>query len=823
MSNKFYTNVEVRGNNILYRGYENGIAVSKKIPYRPHLFVPSETETKWKSFSTKQFVKKVDFDSIDEFKGYISQYEDVGNFNLFGCENVVRQYIANSYRGDIDWQYLTTQIWFFDIETKTDGAFPKPETALQDILLITMMNHHERKYYTWATKGVDAGELDGYDVDLRVFSDEKSMLKDFLLFWKSKRIDVISGWNSEVFDIPYLVNRMKQVLSPALTNMLSPWGIVKPRTVTTEQYSYTTYDIMGISHLDYLDLYKKFNPGQKESFKLDFIAEYELGDRKLEMPGETFRENYEQHWSMFVRYNIVDVELLHKLETKMLQVRLAMQIAYIAKVNYGDVLSSMRIWESIIYSYFLDESLVEDLKKHSNERTKIIGAYVHTPTPGKRGWVVSIDATSLYPSIMMQTNTSPECILGMDEMMSIDSMLAGKHIGNVSEGTILSANGLITSKETWGFIPTLVKRMFDLRKKTKDRMLELKIANAPEQEYRALDVSQNAFKIAANSFYGILALPHFKYYDYRMAEAITSNGQVFIRKTREYVNEIFSKLIGKEDDYAFYLDTDSCYISVDLFVKKHCKGKTDREIVDFIEKIIFDVVQPTLNKKLSALAKTMGVDECRIYFKLECIGNGYIQVAKKRYAFNILYSEGVHYDTPKMKVMGIEIVRSSTPSVVKDYLKGSVKLCLTSTESELQKFVSNVKTEFMKQPYTAISFPRGCNGLATYSDPASIYKKGCPIHVRAALLHNYQLSKLNLTDKYQPIGEGEKIKFVALKVPNPIYENVIGYTTKLPQEFGLEQYIDYNTQFDKAFLNPLQTILDAVGWESEEKVLLDFG
>lgn len=196
--------------------------------------------------------------------------------------------------------------------------------------------------------------------------------------------------------------------------------------------------------------------------------------------------------------------------------------------------------------------------------------------------------------------------------------------------------------------------------------------------------------------------------------------------------------------------------------------------------------------------------------------------AKKKYAFDILYSEGVRYNEPKMKVMGIEIVRSSTPSVVKDYLKESLKLCLASTEKELQNKVKEVKTNFMSQPYENISFPRGVNGMETYKDNSSIYKKGCPIHVRGSLLYNHHVIKRGLDTKYPMIVDGDKIKFVALKMPNSIHENVISFNGKIPQEFGLDKYVDYNLQFEKAFLKPLEGILSAIGWSAEEKVTLDF-
>ena len=318
-----------------------------------------------------------------------------------------------------------------------------------------------------------------------------------------------------------------------------------------------------------------------------------------------------------------------------------------------------------------------------------------------------------------------------------------------------------------------------------------------------------------------MGLAHFRYYDYRMAEAVTSTGQVFIKKTKEFVDAILAK-ISSEKDHAAYLDTDSVYFIIQNFVDTQCVGLTDSQIVDKLEKLVQKVIQPTLNKQLKSVASSMGIDVCKIEFKLECIGPSIIFLKKKKYAFDILYSEGVRYAEPKMKVMGIEIVRSSTPSIVKDYLKEAMKICMSQTESELQKKVREVKKSFMQHDYVNISFPRGVNGMEVYSDKASIYKKGCPIHVRGSLLYNHTLKRLGLDSKYPSIGDGDKVKFVALKMPNPLHENVIAFPSKLPSELGLEKFIDYKVQFEKAFVAPLENILEAIGWEAEETVKLDF-
>ena len=306
-----------------------------------------------------------------------------------------------------------------------------------------------------------------------------------------------------------------------------------------------------------------------------------------------------------------------------------------------------------------------------------------------------------------------------------------------------------------------------------------------------------------------------------MAEAVTATGQVFIRRTKQYVDDILAKIAGGSDSVT-YLDTDSCYFTMQNFVDTHCKGMSGQDIVNKLEQVVFKVIEPALNKKLSSFASTMGIDDCKISFKLECIGPSIVYVAKKRYAFDILYSEGARYDSPKMKVMGIEIVRSSTPSVVKDYLKESLALCLRSDEKSLQKKVREIKKKFMECHYTDIAFPRGVNGLDIYSDNASIYKKGTPIHVRGALLYNHTLKRMDLESKYQAISDGDKVKFVALKMPNTIHENVIAFNGKIPTEFALEKYVDYKMQFEKAFLGPLEGILAAIGWDAEEKVTLDF-
>lgn len=838
----FYTNISVKGNHILYRGYESGEPVSKKIQYQPEIFFESNDGTYTTVLDRTKKIKRKQFDDIASLKQFVEQYKNT-NFKLYGCSDMVRQFTGNLFKSEIDWSYELTKIFFIDIETEVSSGFPKPEHANERINLISVVDNTNKKTHIWALNSVkETNKIfeDGNTEFISFEDDEKKMLSHFIKWFASTRIDILSGYNSEIFDIPYIINRIKKVLGDSYIKLLSPWREIKERVITydngeTEQ----AYDIVGITHLDWLVLYKKFNPSSQESFKLDHIAFIELGENKVEMPCETFKEFYTQHWETFVEYNKQDSILLYKLEKRLYQIRLAMQLSYIAKCQYSDVMSSMRLWESIIYNDFISQNIVEDWYKKNNTKREIVGAYVHTPVPGKYGWSVSLDFSSLYPSIIMQHNISPETIVGYDESITIDVVVSMKHINKVPENCIISSNGLITSKEQIGFIPRLIKQMFDRRKSTKSMMLqkkrevqELLSKNVTieqievlQSEIATLDVAQNAFKTSANSLYGIMALPYFRYYDSRIAEAITTNGQVFILKSRDYLNSMLSKIVGVDQNYAIYSDTDSTYIDFQGFVNSKLKNKTDSEIVDYIENVVVNVIQPTLNKKLHELVNSMGCEKSYLDKKLECIGPSIIMVAKKRYVFDILYSEGVRYQQPTMKIMGIEVVRSSTPAVVKDQLKECLAVCMRSDEQTLQKLVKSIKSNFMKLSLKEISFPRGVNGLSKYSSKNSIYEKGngisTPIAVRGALLYNYHLERLGLSKTYPLIGEGDKVKFTYLKMPNPIHEDVIAFPDKLPEQFGLIKYIDYKTQYEKTFLEPLKHITSAIGWDTEEHVKLD--
>lgn len=844
----FYTNVRRVGNSILVRGYENSVPFDRKIEYQPHLFVPLKDggESEYHVFKTKTPVRKKDFESISAFDDFVETYKDVPNFQMFGCSNIIRQFLTSYFPGEIKWSFDLAKVWFFDIETCANHGFPEASVADQEMLLITMIEKTEQKMYVWTRRPISPDNeifKTFKSVEVRLFENEREFLIDFSMFMRTTRIDILTGWNSESFDIPYIVNRIKRVLGDNFVKLLSPWKIVKSRVVKPDNFDpYETYDIGGITHLDALDLYKKFNPGSQESFALDNIAYVELGKRKVAIPVETFKESYQpEHWEQFVLYCCIDTYLVYEIDYKMQHTSLAMQLGFMAKCPFIDVISAMRLWESIIYNYFHERNIVEEFLKPRNHKEKIVGAYVLEPVPGKYGTTFSIDAAQLYPSMMMQHNISPETLLRMIDGVSIDRIMAGEISDEFDPETeCLSANGLVTTKSFRGFIPELVDMMGNLRKSAKKEMLrinqqieDLKALNSDSTEIaildnmaKGLDVKQKGLKVASNSLYGATALPYFRYYDPRLAEAITSTGQVMLKTCMNVINTTLNKIAKTSGiDYVLAADTDSNYVLIEpilnMLLKSKNLEKTAENIVDVVEAFVQKGIQPLLDKKFDVLLSKLGAYEKQIFFKLENIGTSILITGKKRYAFDILYSEGVRYKEPKIKVTGLEIVRSTTPKMVRGYLKEALTICMRGTESEVQSYISGIKSKFRTHEYQDISFSSSGNGLSTYSSNSSIYAKGTPIHVRGALLHNHHLNRLGLKEKYSLINEGEKLKFVALKLPNPIMENVISFIGKIPIEMDLVKYVDKDIQYQKAFLKPITGILDVIGWEPEHRLTFD--
>ncbi len=823
---EFYTNVQVAGDRILVRGYENGRPYQRRIDFMPTLFVNAKGKSKWQTLDGS-YVDEVQPGTIRETRDFLKRYDGVQGFSVYGQTNYGLQYISDTYDYDINWDMDQLKVFTIDIETKTEEGFPNLITANEEILLITVKDLSSKRIITF---GVGAFVHNRDDVIYINCNDEQHLLKEFIIWWQQNYPDIITGWNTDFFDVPYLIRRMIRELGEPLAKKISPWGMITERKTFIKGNEEIHYDISGISQLDYLELYKKYTYSKQESYKLDYIAEQELGDKKKENPGDTFRDFYTYHWQQFVEYNIHDVELVDKLEDKMRLIELHLTMAYQAKINYEDVYSQVRMWDAIIYNHLRKKNIVIPMKEHSGKSEQFEGAFVKDVQVGLHKWVVSFDLNSLYPHLIMQYNISPETLTHEKLPVTVDKLLA-KEIDTThahKRDLTVTANGWCYRKDIKGFMPELMEQMYANRSKFKKQMLGVqqkyehdKGNNDLRKEISRLNNLQMAMKIALNSAYGAMGNQYFRYFDIRMAEGITTSGQLSIQWMANEFNRYLNKILKTEGkDFVIAIDTDSIYLTLEELVEHFAGDKDTDGKIRYMDKVCEDIFQPFIDNTYQKLAEYMNAYSQKMIMKREVLADKGLWVAKKNYVLNVHNSEGVQYATPKQKVLGLAMVRSSTPAVIRKELKKSINVILDGSEKVVQKYIADYKNEFLTYPVEAIAFPRGVSGLKQYAG-SPIYQKGCPIAVRAALLYNHYVKKYGIDKKYPLIREGDKIKFVYLRTPNPLHENVIAFIQELPKEFKLDSFIDYDTQFDKTFVEPLKTIIEPLNWRAEETASLE--
>ena len=822
----FYTDVLLLGDDILYRGYEDGDAITYREKIRPLLYFVPQDQTKKSKYKTLdgRYAHPKRFDGARDARSFIEKYENVEGLEVHGYDRFVYQFIADKFPDEIDFDMDLMKIYTIDIEVACDNGFPSVEECREEMLCITMKNLITKKITTWGTR-----EFQG-EHEYRLFNTESELLEDFLQWWVSETPDVITGWNCNLYDIPYICRRVERVLGEKWKKSLSPWNRVLDREIVIRGRKQLAYDIAGVTVLDYLDLYQKFTYSAQESYRLDHIAFVELGENKLDHSEfENFKAFYTNDWQKFVEYNIHDVELVDQLEGKMKLIELALSLAYDAKVNLSDVYSQVRMWDTLIYNDLKKRNVVVPPKRGERKNEQYAGAYVKEPKPGMYDWVVSFDLNSLYPHLIMQYNISPETLVDRRHPSASVEGLLSREV-QVSGDFAVCANGAQYRRDIHGFLPEIMQRIYDERTIYKKKMIQAKkdYESSPSDKLRK-DISkfnniQMARKIQLNSAYGAIGNQYFRYYNLANAEAITLSGQVSIRWIENKMNAYLNKLLKTDDyDYVIASDTDSIYLHLGPLVEKvfESREKSDQSILRFLEKVCDVEFEKYIQNSYEELATYVNAYSQKMVMKRENIANKGIWTAKKRYILNVWNSEGVQYAEPKLKMMGIEAVKSSTPMPCRGAIKKALELVMTSDESDVQKFISQFRKKFESMPLEDISFPRSCNNLEKFTSTKDIYGKGCPIHVRGSLLYNHYVKKHKIQNKFPFIQEGEKIKYLYLRKPNRIGENVISFFQTLPKEFELDGSVDYEVQFDKSFLSPVKVILDAIGWAPEKQVTLE--
>jgi DNA polymerase elongation subunit (family B) len=839
---KYYTNIAVQGNNILYRGVKNGRRVKMKVEYSPTLFLPTKKETEYKTLFGENLEPRR-FDTIRDARDFVKKFDAVENFKIYGNDRYEYAFIADQHKGLIEWDITQLNISIIDIEVGSENGFPDPYLANEPITAISIrkLNGNMLVY--------GCGDYQNYDDNVTYFKcrDEYSLCKKFLDDWEEDCPDVLTGWNTDGFDVPYIVNRFNRILGEEETKRLSPWRNVWDRTFVFKGKEKKTYSIAGVALIDYIELYKWYAPGGKsqENYRLDSIASVELGENKLSYDEyDNLHQLYRLNYQKFIEYNIKDVDLIVKLEDKLKLIELALTLAYDTKCNYEDVFAQTRMWDSLIYSYLLEKNIIVPPRVVMRKDSAFEGAYVKDPQVGMHDYVASFDLNSLYPHLMMQYNISPETLVepqdyttemrGLSSETNVDNLLnksLDTEILKNLEMTI-TPNGQFFRTDMQGFLPRMMEEMYEDRKKFKKLMLKYK------QEYEnETDASkkneidklvarynnlQLAKKVSLNSAYGAMGSQYFRFYDLRMALAVTTAGQLSIRWIENKINQYMNSLMKTNSDYVIASDTDSIYLNLGPLIKKITNDSMPVDkVIDIMDKICEEKIQPYIDKSYAELCEYVHAYDQKMQMKREALSNKGFWTAKKRYVLNVYNNEGVKYNEPDMKIMGLEVVKSSTPQFIRQKMKEVIRLILNTDEQTVQDFIANLRSEFKSLPPEEISFPRGVNGLNQYSDSATLYKKGTPIHVRGAIMYNHLLKQRGVDKKYQIIQEGEKLKFTYLKVPNPSKEDVISFPIRLPKELGLHEYVDYETQFDKTFIEPIKIILDSIGWKPEKQNTLD--
>ena len=831
---EFYTNIFARGNKVYYRGYRNNVRVTETVNYKPYLFIPSrkDNNTQYKTLDGKP-VDKLGFDSISDARDFLKQYEDVSNMEIYGFNQFGYMFIYDKFPGELNYDTSLINVISLDIETDSSGGFPDINKADKEITAITISRKGEKVVF-----GMFDYKPKEDNITYIKCKDEWHLLNNFLRVWQSGRFcpDIVTGWNIEFFDIPYLVNRIRGVLGEHEAKKLSPWGFLDERIIEFHGNQNQTFIPAGINVLDYLSLYKKFKFEQQESYKLDSIAEKELGEKKVDYRAEGYtslNDLYERNFELFIDYNIHDVTLIDRLEEKLKFIEQVIAFAYDAKVNYNDTMTTVKPWDVIVHNYLMDRAIVIPQFKKGKFNGGLVGGHVKDVKTGLNEWVVSFDLNSLYPHLIMQYNISPETKIGREQYFpSIESIL-DQYAVIENNGYAYAANGVKFHKKKQGFLPALMEKMYNDRTEYKKRMIEAKklLEDTPknkieERRLIANDIAkyhnlQLAKKIQLNSAYGALGNEYFRWFDFDLAEAITMSGQLAIRWIERDFNEYLNKLLKTTKiDYVIASDTDSIYVNMKPLV--NMLGITDRDkIVEAVHQFCETKIQNMINKSYQNLADYMCAYQQKMFMKRETIANKAIWKAKKMYILNALDIEGVRFSEPQLKIQGIEAVRSSTPKACRTSIKEAIKIIMNKDEPSLHEYIANFKINFMNMPFEDIAFPRGMKGLDVYKDSKTIYSKGTPIHVRGALLYNNFINKNGLSDDFKLIGNGDKIKFAYLKLPNHFRENVISVPDELPKELGLDKYIDYDIQLQKSFIEPIKSILETIGWEVEKTSTLE--
>jgi DNA polymerase elongation subunit (family B) len=844
----YYTNVSYSRNKILLRAIDGHTGEKKylKKDFVPALFSREIRSDQFFDSSlprtlTGEPLRKIPIKSIGDYWEYRKKSDD-----LYGDINPAVQYISKHYpiTESLDYDINQVRIFNIDIEVLAGDEFPDPEIANRPINSISLYDNITDTMYVWGLEYAGCNGWkehdDKYNYVYRPFYDEQDLIIDFQTFWMKNYPDIITGWYIDGFDIPYILNRTDILLGDNASKKYSPWGEIKEKkhsgsTNAGVVFKGSPYQIEGITNLDYMILYRKYSYTPQESYKLDHIAFAELGDSKLNYSEvESLRELYRTNYQKFIEYNIKDVDIVKRLDDKKKFLQLVVDMAYYARINYDDVASPIRIWDSLIYNHLGRWNIQISPESRSNKSGKYKGAFVKEPHRGKSGWILSIDLASLYPSLMRGINISPDTMCTRDKQPFTLSDIINKKedLSWLKEDNLsLASNGVCFSRENPGFLPVLLTQLYEQRKIEKNKMLEEKaaqenttgeVSEQHKKQAEILHVKQYAKKILLNSAYGAMGNPYFRWFDLDLAEAVTYSGQVAILWIERIINEYMNKILSTEDeDYVVYIDTDSIYLDINPLMERLPDMDIQKK-VNIADRLYKERLKTIIDNGYQELYEYMNHFDQLMFMDREIIADKAIFCAPKHYYLRVFDEEGIRYQEPKLKVKGMAFIKSDVPKICRDKIKELLPITLDGENSDMIFEIDKFRTEFLSMKTEIIAKNTGVSKIEKYKKDGG-WKKSTPIGSKSSIIYNKLHQKHNLGSKYPVINEGDKIKYVYLKRFNPIQEETVGFVDYLPEEFKLEEYVDKEAMFQKSFMGPVDEILNALTWSSKEvRTLEDF-
>jgi DNA polymerase elongation subunit (family B) len=730
-------------------------------------------------------------------------------------------------------------VMFFDIEVSMENGIPNIENPNNEVTAVTLYDSVTKEYIVLVLD--KTGSRDNYkkgDIDTYFFKDEIDLLYKFVDVYEAIRPTIITGWNSDYFDVPYLYNRLKQQCGNGIASRLSPVGKLKYSKFRKK------WMIAGVSSLDYLDLYKKFTYGQQQNYRLDTIGRIEVGMGKIEYEG-SLDELFKNDLDTFIDYNVQDVRIIVELDKKMKLIELVRGICHVGHVQYEDYCYSSKFLEGTIITYLHRKGIVVSNKpadgrqlmndRMDNNDEGFSGAYVKPPIPGLYDWVYSLDLQSLYPSIIISLNISPETKVGFVTNWDVEKhrngeidiyLVRDKETDEVVKLTrdnfmkfieqmqyMISSNGVLYSSTKMGIIPEVLDRWFEERVEYKNLMKKYKNeGNAELADY--YDRRQHIQKIFLNSLYGVLGLPIFRFFDIDNALAVTATGQDVIKNSADFANKLYQDRLEDNNDYCIYIDTDSLYFSSKPLLPEDADAK------EFTIRLA-RAVEKKLNDYYNVMSKELFFcDKHRFYIKGESVASKGFWVAKKRYAMNVLYDLESNLDVDnKIKIKGLDVVRSTFPPAFREFMnKVLIDVLGGVGKNEMDETVLEFRASLDSRYYMEVARNTSVKNISEYeqglSKQLNEFKKGTPAHVKACISYNKLLHHFKIANKYEKISDGEKIKYVYLK-PNPLNLETIavkGYND--PKEIVelAEKYIDFEALFVNELKTKLEDFYSAMKW-----------